>query len=318
MKPDIPIADNRIIADYGPSGGPLLLVTCLIHGNEPAGEAAARSVLETLAPGPESHLSGRIVVLRGNLSAIAAQKRYIDADLNRVFPTQASPAIPSTGRISELEERDELVALIKCLADEHPVGQRYFADLHTTSSQTIPYLSLPGLDEHTIGFGRKFPLHLVTSFYQYAPGSIDRFLHEQGFTGFTCEGGQHLRSTSATNMTALLWMMLEETGCLAPGAGIIDQSSLDEAHAILDEYVIGPPKIFEVTHRHALDGSEEFVMKPGFANFHQVERDEVIAKDKNGPVSAPANGNLLMPLYQPSGRDGFFMVQERSAPFENE
>ena len=206
--------------------------------------------------------------------------------------------------------------MIAALVEEHPVEERYFADLHTTSSETQPYLSLPAVDDVTIKFGRKFPLHLVTKFYHYAPGSIDRYLHEQGFTGFTCEGGQHKRSSSVTNMTALLWMMLEVTGCLSPGACITDSSSIDEAHAILDGFVIGPPKIFEVTYRHALDGSEEFVMAPGFANFHQVEIGQIVAKDKNGSVSAPANGNLLMPLYQPTGRDGFFMVEDRSASFE--
>ncbi len=307
------ISKGRIIADHGPVGGPLLLVTCLIHGNEPAGETAIRQVIEALEPAPSDHLRGRVVVLRGNLQAAANKSRYIEADLNRIFPTVVAPSIESTHMVSEFQERDELISLIERLAEEHPVEERYFVDLHTTSSETLPYLSLPSGNERLIKFARKFPLHIVSGFYRYVPGSIDRYLHEQGFTGFACEGGQHSRDAAVTSMTALFWMMLEETGCLAPGASIADRSSLDEAHAVLDGFVVGPPKVFEFTHRHALNGNEGFVMEPGFANFHEVKRDEIIARDNNGPIRAPTDGNLLMPLYQTSGNDGFFLVEERPA-----
>jgi succinylglutamate desuccinylase len=202
--------------------------------------------------------------------------------------------------------------LIAALVEEHPVEERYFADLHTTSSETMPYLSLPGDDECSLKFARKFPLHLVTGFSRLVRGSIDRYLHEQGFNGFACEGGQHERASSVTNMSALLWLMLEETGCIKPGACLADRRTTDEKYEALDRYVLGAPKMFEVTHRHSLDGDERFVMEPGFTNFHKVTRDQLIAKDKNGPIRAPFTGNLLMPLYQPSGKDGFFMVEEGS------
>jgi predicted deacylase len=61
--------------------GPVVAITAGIHGNEPAGIDAA----EQIAEWPIT--SGTLVVLpRANMLAIAADKRFLTADLNRNFP----------------------------------------------------------------------------------------------------------------------------------------------------------------------------------------------------------------------------------------
>ena len=42
----------------------------------------------------------------------------------------------------------------------------------------------------------------------------------------------------------------------------------------------------------------------------KVKKGELIAKDKNGDIFSPANGRILMPLYQKQGEDGFFIIKE--------
>jgi succinylglutamate desuccinylase len=51
-------------------------------------------------------------------------------------------------------------------------------------------------------------------------------------------------------------------------------------------------------------------MRPGYVNFQPIQQGEHLANDTTGPVLAPEDGLILMPLYQPQGSDGFFVVQE--------
>ena len=52
-------------------------------------------------------------------------------------------------------------------------------------------------------------------------------------------------------------------------------------------------------------------MKPGYRNFQRITKGEELAMDKKGPIYAPKEGMIIMPLYQNSGNDGFFLVEER-------
>jgi succinylglutamate desuccinylase len=46
-------------------------------------------------------------------------------------------------------------------------------------------------------------------------------------------------------------------------------------------------------------------MEPGFENFQPVRRGQLLARDKNGPITARESGMIVMPRYQPLGDDGF-------------
>ena len=55
---------------------------------------------------------------------------------------------------------------------------------------------------------------------------------------------------------------------------------------------------------------DDFVMEPGFTNFQPVERGQTLARDRRGPILARESGQILMPLYQKQGTDGFFLVRQ--------
>ena len=42
----------------------------------------------------------------------------------------------------------------------------------------------------------------------------------------------------------------------------------------------------------------------------RVREGEIIAQDRHGEIIAPMDGLIFMPLYQRSGNDGFFIVEE--------
>lgn len=302
------VTPGRILADLGPHDGALLLVTCLVHGNEPAGEQATQELLSHL---PVDSLHCRLVVLRGNLAAAQSGARCLDRDLNRLFPTTNPPkGAIEDGIFAEENERNELKSLILELAEEHAGRPRYFLDLHTTSSDTLPYVSLPSASKSCREFAAKLPIHRVSGFAQHVSGSIDRYLHERDYLGFACEGGQHESRESVRSMTALLWLMLDEIGGFPEHPTGEVREGLEKSRTFLEEKAGGTPKYFTIVYRHELTGDEEFVMKPGFANFHAVREGDLLAHDRDGEILAPQDGHLLMPLYQKSGNDGFFIVSE--------
>jgi len=69
------------------------------------------------------------------------------------------------------------------------------------------------------------------------------------------------------------------------------------------------PRVVEITYRHAITPEDRFRMHPGFASFSTVHAGQTLATDLRGPVAAPEDALLLMPLYQPQGSEGFFLVR---------
>jgi hypothetical protein len=51
-------------------------------------------------------------------------------------------------------------------------------------------------------------------------------------------------------------------------------------------------------------------MNPGFVNFQNIKRNQLLAEDVNGQVRSPMTGQIFMPLYQHQGSEGFFIIEE--------
>jgi succinylglutamate desuccinylase len=73
------------------------------------------------------------------------------------------------------------------------------------------------------------------------------------------------------------------------------------------------PQALEVVYRHAIRPEDQFRMDPGYTNFDPVRAGEPLGRDRAGAVRAPYTGLIFMPLYQPQGEEGFFVVQEKRA-----
>jgi succinylglutamate desuccinylase len=64
---------------------------------------------------------------------------------------------------------------------------------------------------------------------------------------------------------------------------------------------------------HRIQAGDQFKMRPGYINFQRIQQQEHLADDITGPIYAPMNGLILMPLYQSKGSDGFFIVEAQDA-----
>ncbi|MFT5998627.1 MAG: succinylglutamate desuccinylase, partial [Neolewinella sp.] len=84
------VESERIIGHYrGAEAGPLVVAIGGVHGNEPAGVLALERLFDMLEDEPRINpgfsFKGDLLALRGNLAALAAGVRFIDADLNRIW-----------------------------------------------------------------------------------------------------------------------------------------------------------------------------------------------------------------------------------------
>lgn len=294
---DIP----RIIGKYS-SGkkGPLLFVTGGIHGNEPSGVKALQTVFKELDK-TKPEIEGTIVGVAGNKKALNKNKRYIDEDLNRTWTEEN---IEAGGR--DTHETKEMFEIIEILNEysKEDFTKRYFLDCHTTSSASLPYVSVQEVNDND-KWAHKFPTYIIRGFSDIITGDIDHYLSRIGMTGFVFEAGQHTDKTSQENHEGVIWLALKE----ACNLDLEKISTYPECVNRFAEKNAPPQKTFEIIHRHGLEDSDIFEMQPGYENFQKIEKGELLAKQNGNEVKSEWNAHIFMPLYQAQGNDGFFVVK---------
>lgn len=289
----------------GTRPGPKMLVTTMMHGNEPAGREAARRVLARLRAA-DLEVAGEFVALVGNTRAAALGMRFIDRDLNRQWtPERVEFLRRSLPEQRREAEDDEALELLQTVEDEllPARGTSYFVDLHTTSAPGVPFV-LFGDTLRNRDFVSAIPLTKILGLEEQLDGTLLEYVGALGFVTLGCEGGQHDDPESVGNHEAVLWLALA-------AAGMIESAAVPpEAHRRLIFARGDRPAIIEVRYRHAIRPQDRFSMQPGFTNLDPVEMGTLLARDAGGEIRARWNAWLLMPLYQGKGDDGFFLAAE--------
>jgi succinylglutamate desuccinylase len=283
-----------------------MVVVAGVHGNEPAGLAAGRIVLDRLAELSPS-FSGELVVLAGNTRALAQGKRYLAKDLNRQFTAERVEAIRSSSAEQRTDPEDEeMFELLQVLDAELGAsrGNAYYLDLHTTSAEGIPFVMF-GDTLRNRAFASRIPLPLILGLEEQLDGTVLEFVNIQGYVTLGCEGGQHNSPDSVENHTALIWLALFDAGILGE-----ELPEIPASRARLRRARGQKPHLLEVRYRHSIDPEDRFRMEPGFSNFDKVEAGRLLARDAQGDVRSRWSGWMLMPLYQGLGNDGFFLASE--------
>ena len=289
----------------GDVAGPTLIVTVAVHGNEVAGVVAAQRVLARLRK-DATPIRGDVVVLAGNAAAMALGKRYQVKDLNRVWTTEKVDALrardPSLDDAEDREQRELLVHLDRAI--ERARGPVFSLDLHTTSAAGYPF----GIydSEAEDAFAQRFPLATIRGLAAALAGVLSSYMGQRGATALAVEGGQHDDPATIEHLDATLTIAL--VAC-----GLVDVSALGRyasATRHLDAARGDIPRAMRVVARYAIKRDDAFVMAPGFANIARVRKGTLLATDARGPIHAPTDGFVILPLYQGQGDDGFFFGRE--------
>lgn len=286
--------------------GPTLVFFAGIHGNEVAGVFALKKVFDELDKF-KGDIRGKVYGVSGNLKALASNKRYIHQDLNRLWTKSNIKKIATKEELSnEEEELVSLMVILEKILKDDP-GPYYFIDLHTTSSKTLPFITI---NDALINrkFSAKFPVPIILGIEEFLEGPMLSYINQLGYVAVGFESGQHDEEAAITNNIAFIFLALVF-------ARLIKKKSLPEFETYfkqLENASGDVSEIYEIIYLHRILNGEHFNMLPGFESFETVNEGTPLAISDGLPIESQYTARLFMPLYQKLGNDGFFLI--RSIP----
>lgn len=293
---------NRIIGKIkGHNSGPTMVFFGGIHGNETAGVFALNHVFSKL---DSEHVSGTLYAITGNTEALKQNKRYLNNDLNRLWFTERIKNIQSKTDLNH--EEKELLELYTLIHDiiETESGPFYFIDFHTTSSKTIPFITI---NDALINrkFSTLFPVPIVLGIEEYLEGPLLSYVNQLGYVSLGFESGQHDEKDAVINSQAFIYLALVYAKAMRADTIV----GYNIHYRQLQEQSYGINDAFEVTYLHRVKPEDQFKMVDGFRSFEKIKKETVLATDKAGKITSKHNGRIFMPLYQKIGSEGFFVIQ---------
>jgi succinylglutamate desuccinylase len=299
-------AKKRIIGHIkGGQPGPTLVFFGGIHGNEPSGVEALQLVFKRLEQ-TSLPLKGDMYGIQGNIPALLKKQRYLTQDLNRLWFKSHITTLLNNKDTEKTSEELQLLAILETIQNilaAHE-GPFYFIDFHTTSSQTLPFITI---NDAMINrkFSRCFPVPIILGIEEYLEGPLLSYVNEMGYVSLGFESGQHDSEIARENSIAFIWLSMVFSGMTArnaiPEYDMYYKQLWTSAGANLNFY--------EVTTRHAIGAGDSFKMEPCFKSFQAVKRHTLLAHHNDQPVYMRQKGMLFMPLYQQQGAEGFFIIR---------
>ncbi len=271
-----------------------------IHGNEKAGVTALKYVYKSL---DISLLNGNVYGVLGNLKALDENQRYINEDLNRLWTRDKIEAIITKSSVNNEElQLQQLFKVLKQILTRNE-GPFYFIDLHTTSSQSLPFITI---NDALINreFSKLFPVPIVLGIEEYLEGALLSYINTLGYVSIGFESGQHTDSRSIENNIAFIQLALVFSGVLN------ENDTNAKAHLnTLKSASKDSDQFYEIVHLLKINNNNNFKMKAGFKSFQPIKKGTPIATYNKKEIYSNYNGYLFMPLYQNKGNEGFFIIK---------
>ncbi len=289
----------------GHGSGPCPTLVCVagLHGNERSGVLALQRILATLGE-DDSGLVGRLVGFSGNRAALRQDVRHIAEDMNRVWRPENIESVCASDPAELSPEALELRELHAELSRVLPQAD-CLLDLHSTSGPGSPFVVMDDTLRNR-AFAGRLPVPRVLGLEEELAGTLTGYvISKYPIPAIAFEGGQHQEPSSVEHAAAAIWIAMETAGILARDS----RPEPRQARALLAQVNGGIASVVEVRHRHEVRPEAEFQMEPGFSSFQRISRGDLLALDRQGPVTAPVSALMLMPRYQGLGSDGFFLVR---------
>lgn len=318
------IQKEHIIGEFeGEEKGPLIICLAGMHGNEPAGVMALKIIFQLLEKepisNPQFHYKGKIIGLLGNTKAYREGKRHTIKDLNRLWTMKNFKRLQkmdANDLHSEDREMKELLDIMEDQIGSYQPDSIIMLDLHTTSAGGGIF-SIATDRAESIRIAIELHAPVITGMLNGIQGTTLHFFNKENLrqlvptlspevavTGVAFEAGQHNDPLSVNRCIASIINCMRSVGSVNP-------EHVENRHdQLLQEYSKDLPKVADLVKVHHIGLLDEFKMRPGYKNFQPIQRGEHLADDRHGPILAPEDGLILMPLYQPQGSDGFFLIKE--------
>jgi len=305
---------ERIIGRYtGEIHGTLVIAFGAMHGNEPAGVKALESIFAALEKepldNPSFQFKGRLLGLIGNVKAYEKGVRFIEKDLNRQWTPERiahAKSTPSEQLEPELQELKSLLEMIEQEIADYKPTRIVILDLHTTTAHGGIF-TLPAQDLDSEAIAMELHAPVIKGLLKGIAGTTLHYFVQKNFeskiSAVTFESGQHDEPLSINRAIAAITNCLRTINCVRV------QDVENKHDKILIEFSAQLPRKSKLMYVHSIADGDNFVMAPGFKNFHVVKKGQLLAHDIHGEIRSKNNGRILMPLYQKQGEDGFFIIK---------
>jgi hypothetical protein len=303
---DESIEVDRIIGQViSEERGPCMIFTGGIHGNEPSGIFALQQVLTEIKE-KNIPVKGSIHAISGNLWALQRGERFHEKDLNRLWIGPRMRQLENDKFDPVNEDEREQKEIYKVLQDvmESNKGPYYFMDLHTTSSQTIPFLTV---NDSLLNrkFTKQYPVPIILGIEEYLDGPLLSYINKLGYVAFGYEGGQHDALSAIENHVSFIYLSLVFSGSIRK-----EDIDFDKYFTSLSAVCADTRSFYEIYYRHAVKDEDAFKMKPGYSNFQYLNAGEHFADSSSGSINSEGKTRIFMPLYQSKGSDGYFLIRK--------
>lgn len=229
---------------FGPGDADVAVVGC-VHGNEPAGVRAMHRILQS---DPEFRDAVKFIV--ANPPAAVANRRYLDVDMNRVFPGDLNA-----------EDRERRLAAQLVDATE---GCRTVS-IHTTHATPEPVAFVTGGNPGALETASRLPIQYVVN---EQPVVDTAFSRTEGVVSI--EAGKPDRHDAAAKAEKLVRCFLEDEG-------VMDESPLAARDASPSYY-----QLVDTVEKPSDGKTYELIAR----NFERVDAGTAYARSEGGALIA--------------------------------
>ena len=251
--------------------GPRVVMFSGVHGDEISGIHAVEKLFFDFFTGARTLLNGSLTLSRSNANAIAAERRYLKYNLNRMYKDEYGPEIDRNEY--EYKRAQELKSILReC---------DYFLDLHSAPIAQEPFLVA---EQQAAGFFAKLGLpHIIMGWGKFSGsqigGDAENYAGSHGAKAATLESGSHFEKRSDDVAYATVLVMLS---LLKMIDGVKDEAR-GEAE-IIDMYAV------------IIKEADDFLYAGEVANFKHFARNDAFAFQNGKPLTVTEDSYLLIPM----------------------
>lgn len=210
----------------------------------------------------------------------------------------------------DMEEREvqEILSLIRREVEKYQPEKIVMLDLHTTTAHGGIF-SIATDDPESVRIAVELHAPVIKGMLEGIKGTTLHYFRPDNFDGrevvsVAFESGQHDDPLSVNRAIAAIINCMRTIGC-------VKAEHVENRHdQLLIDFSKNLPKVSQLIMCHSIKDTDKFEMLPDFKNFQRIKKGQLLAHDKTGPIHAESDGLILMPLYQPQGDDGFFLIKK--------
>lgn len=254
-----------------------------VHGNETCGLRAFENILPKL-----SIQRGSVTFLYGNPRAIAVGRRFVEANLNRVFRDDAD--LTSAERDSYEYRRSRELMPFLASADA-------LLDIHSSGTpEAIPFAVS---EERSLCIAEKLSVPLISSGWDtIQPGGTDYFVNKNDGMGLCIECGFHEDPAAIVRAEQAIFAFLVRMGAIDDALSLPASSQ----------------RRVEIFYLYKTQ--KNFQPRRPFRDFEKVSKGTIIGMDGGIEITAPEDCLVIfVRAREREGEEGFILGREVNSNF---